>query len=251
MKSNKELVEYVIHSAEVRMKKPFFKLALSSIFAGMFIALGALGNILVSADLIETNLGLSKFIGATVFPVGLMVIVILGFDLFTSNCLMTIGLVEKKYNILNMLKILVIVWVFNLIGSIFIVYITHQTHTLTYGGEILLESMAKYKVSVPGYNIFLKGILCNILVAGASLLGYIAKDSISKIFGIWFPIMLFIVLGYDHIVANMFYLPLAYINGTEGIYISNIMHNFTYATLGNFVGGGILLGLSMWYLNKN
>ena len=149
-----------------------------------------------------------------------------------------------------MLRVLVIVWIFNLIGSILVAYITFKTGTLGQSGQELLEAVAHHKIEASGYDIFLKGILCNVLVSGASLLGYMAKDGISKIFGIWFPIMLFIVLGYDHVVANMLYLPLSLMMGHEHTTIVGIIHNFTFATIGNFVGGGIVIALSMWYINK-
>lgn len=251
LKTRKELVEYVSHSAELRTQKSILNLAVLASLAGMFIAFGSVGNILVSADLYGKNAGIAKLLGASVFPVGLIAIVLLGCELFTSNCMMTIGFVEKKYSFWKMLKILGIVWVFNLVGALVVAIITAKTHTLGENGVKLLASMAHHKVEANALDIFLKGILCNVLVSTASLLGYIAKDGISKIFGIWFPIMLFIVLGYDHVVANMLYLPLAYIMGFEGVTIFGIIHNFLFATLGNFIGGGIVIALSLWYVNKN
>ena len=69
--------------------------------------------------------------------------------------------------------------------------------------------------------------------------------------GVWFPIMLFIVLGYDHVVANMLYLPLALMHGAEGVTLLGIIYNFFFVTIGNFIGGGIVIGLSYWYVNKD
>ncbi|CAM3135221.1 formate/nitrite transporter family protein [Streptobacillus felis] len=251
LKTQKELMEYVIHATEKRMKRPFSKLALLSILGGMFIAFGSVGNIITAANLIETNAGIAKFFGAAVFPVGLIAIVVLGLELFTSNCMMTIAHVEKKINILKMLKILVIVWIFNLVGSIFVAYITYQTHTLSDAGITFLSHLAEHKTHTSAYDLILKGILCNVLVCGASLLGYIAKDGISKIFGIWFPIMLFIILGYDHVVANMLYLPLSLMHGVEGVTFLNVSYNFIFVTIGNFIGGGLVIGLTLWYCNKD
>lgn len=251
LKTQKELMEYVVHATENRMKKPFTKLALLSMLGGMFIAFGSVGNIITVANLIETNAGIAKFFGASVFPVGLIMIVLLGLELFTSNCMMTLGYVENKISILKMLKILSIVWIFNLIGSIIIAYISYETHTLSNAGITFLSNLSAHKVHANAYDLILKGILCNVLVCGASLLGYIAKDGISKLFGIWFPIMLFIILGYDHVVANMLYLPLALMHGLEGITILNVTYNFIFVTIGNFIGGGIVIGLTLWYCNKD
>ena len=251
MKSPKELLDYIMHATEKREKRSFLQLSIYAILAGMSIAFGSVGNILVSANLIKENAGLAKLLGASVFPVGLILIVLLGFELFTSNCLMTVSIAEKKISITKMLKILFTVWIFNLVGSVILAYITYQTQTLSEPGIELLSSMAAHKIHTSAYDLILKGILCNVLVCGASLLGYISKDGISKMLGIWFPIMLFIVLGYDHVVANMLYLPLALMHGAEGVTLFGIIYNFFFVTIGNFIGGGIVIGLSYWYVNKD
>lgn len=251
LKTSKELVEYVCQAGEKRILKPFPKLALASIISGMLIAFGSVGYITVTAKIYFSNTGIAKILGALFFPVGIIAIVILGFELFTSNCMMTIGVIEKKYSLLKMLKVLGIILFFNFIGSLIIVFITYKTHTLSESGIQVLTDIAQHKVEANGLDIFLKGILCNVIVAIGSLLGYAPKDGISKIFAMWFPIALFVILGYDHIVANMLYLPLAFISGIEGVTISGILNNFLFSTLGNFVGGGIIIALSMWYLNKD
>ena len=78
-----------------------------------------------------------------------------------------------------------------------------------------------------------------------------SKDGVSKSFTVWFPIMLFIVLGYDHVVANMLYLPLALMHGAEGVTLLGVLYNFFFVTIGNFLGGGFVVGLSYWFLNKD
>ncbi|WP_156299699.1 formate/nitrite transporter family protein [Streptobacillus canis] len=251
LKTQKELIDYVVHATEKRMKKPFVKLALLSILGGMFIAFGSVGNIITVANLIDTNAGIAKFFGASVFPVGLIGIVLLGLELFTSNCMMTLGYAEGKISLIKMLKILSIVWIFNLVGSLFIAYISYRTHTLSDAGVTFLSHLAEHKVHTSAFDLVLKGILCNVLVCGASLLGYISNDGISKIFGIWFPIMLFIILGYDHVVANMLYLPLALMYSAEGVTLLNVMYNFLFVTIGNFIGGGLVIGLTLWYCHKD
>lgn len=251
LKTSKELLEYIIHATHKRedMKGP--KLYISAILAGMAIAFGAVGNILVSADLIETNVGVAKFIGASVFPVGLILIVLLGFELFTSNCLMVASVFDRKISWKKMFEILALVWIFNLIGSVIIAYISYETGTLSEAGVKLLSHMAEHKVNTGAYDLILKGILCNVLVSSACLGGYMSKDGVSKAFTVWFPIMLFIVLGYDHVVANMLYLPLALMHGAEGVTLLGVLYNFFFVTIGNFLGGGFVVGLSYWFLNKD
>lgn len=163
---------------------------------------------------------------------------------------MTIAVIEKKMKLTKMLKILFIVWIFNLIGGILVAYVTYKTHTFNEASVKVLQVYAHHKVTTGAVDLILKGIMCNILVCTASLLGYIAKDGISKIFGIWFPIMLFILLGYSHVVANMLYLPLSYMYGFEGVTIGAILYNFLFVTIGNFIGGGILVIMGLWYANK-
>lgn len=250
MKTPKELLDYVIHATEKRERRSIFQLAVLSILGGMSIAFGSVGNIIVSADFINVNPGFAKLLGATVFPVGLILIVLLGFELFTSNCLMSVSYVERKLTLSKMLKILLVVWFFNLIGSLIISYITFETETLNSHGIELLSHMAEHKINTGAYDLILKGILCNVLVCGASLLGYICKNGVSKMLGIWFPIMLFIVLGYDHVVANMLYLPLALLHGATGVNLLGIIYNFFFVSIGNFIGGGLVIGLSYWYANN-
>lgn len=250
MKTIQELLEYVIEAGHHREEKNIFQLAILAILAGAFIALGAIGNIFVSSDIFFTNVNLAKFLGACVFPVGLIAIILLKFELFTSNCMMTIAILEKKMKISKVFKILVIVWVFNLVGGIIMAYITYKTNTFNENSIKVLQVYAHHKVTTGAIDLILKGIMCNVLVCTASLLGYIAKDGISKIFGIWFPIMLFILLGYSHVVANMLYLPLAYMYGFEGVTIGAIIYNFIFVTIGNFIGGGIFITMGIWYANK-
>lgn len=240
MKSTVELIDYLVYKSVNKANNKMFKLALLSFMAGAFISLGSVGNIVASADLYKTNPGLAKFVGASIFPVGLIAIVLLGYELYTSNCMVISAAYDKKISYTLYFKNILSVLFFNFIGCLFIAYITVRTHTLSQSGQELLFSMANHKVHAGAYEIFLKGILCNVLVCGATLLGYSVKDGISKIFAIWFPIMLFIVLGYDHIVANMLYLPTAYMLHS-GITVSQIVHNFIFSGLGNFVGGAFIM----------
>ncbi|WP_067142407.1 formate/nitrite transporter family protein [Oceanivirga salmonicida] len=249
MKDTKELVEYVIHKSQIKAEKKLLNTAILSFMAGAFIALGAVANIVVSADLYAINTGLAKFAGAAVFPVGLISIILLGYELFTSNTMVISAAVDKKITYMAYFKNILFVLFFNFIGCLFIAYITFRTHTLSETGKQLLFSMAEHKVHASAYEIFLKGILCNVLVCGSALIAYASKEGIAKIFGIWFPIMLFIVLGYDHIVANMLYLPTAYML-KSGVTISQIAYNFLFSGIGNFVGGVFFMILPLYITVK-
>lgn len=245
-KTPTELVDYLLHVSVEKGNKAFYKLVILGFLGGMFIALGAVGNIVVSSSLIKADIGGAKYLGASVFPVGLIMIVILGAELFTSNTLMFTGVLNKEISIQKMFYNWLTVYVANFFGALFVSYVTIKTHNFNIDSMELLGSLVAHKTHTAPYLIFLKGILCNVLVCGAVLLAYCSKDIIGKLFGVWFPITLFIILGYDHCIANMFYLTAAKIGGID-ISNSGILTNLFFATMGNIIGGSVLMGSSLYF----
>lgn len=172
-----------------------------------------------------------------------MLIVLVGGELFTGNCLMTFGLMQKEIAFKDYLKTLIQVLIGNLLGALFIVFV------LYFGGvynkpEIAetIIGIAKAKTSLTFVQVLMRGILCNILVALGVWLATTSKDTTGKLLGCWFPVMLFVLCGYEHVVANMFYLPLGAVLDSS-ITMSKILLNFIPATLGNFIGGGLVIPL--------
>lgn len=247
--TGEELVDYIESAAVKKASRPFGQLFVLAILAGMFIAFGAVGCFLVSGAIAKTDLGLSKFMGAAVFPVGLMMVILLSLELFTSDCLMIIGLFSKKVNVKQVLKVLTIVYIGNLVGSLIVSYLTIKTHSIYPDALTLLQNTALHKVHAASLDIFLKAILCNIIVCAGAIAAYTAKDWPGKIFAVWFSIMLFVVLGYDHCIANMLYIPTAMFSGAN-ITIIDFLHNILFATIGNFIGGGLVIGVSVYYANR-
>lgn len=239
MRNHKEVIKNILHSAEIKTDRKFYNSFIKAIMAGIFISFGAFGNILISADMFSSNQGVARFLGAVVFPVGLIGIVILGLELFTSNCMNILGVVHKKVSVKNFLRNIIIVYIGNFIGCSILGYITASSHGLTNSGVELLQNMVHHKVHTGIWALFLKGIMCNVLVVGATIFAYFAKDAIGKIMGIWFPIMLFILLGYSHSVANMYYFMTAVFYNLD-ITILGILYNLLFVTIGNFVGGSLL-----------
>ncbi|MDO4690659.1 MAG: formate/nitrite transporter family protein [Fusobacterium sp.] len=250
MKNPSELMDYLLSVCTEKGNKCIYKLGLLGFLAGIFIAFGAVGSIVASSSLVKTNAGLAKFVAGAVFPVGLIMVVLLGVELFTSNCMLAVAVINKNITIRQLLKNWLIVYIFNFLGGVFIAYITIETHNFNEDSLLYLEKLALYKVSAPAYSLFLKGILCNVLVCGAVLLTYCAKDVIGKIFAAWFPIMLFIILGYDHCVANMLYLSAAKMAGIAITY-SDIAYNLFFATTGNIVGGAFFIALPLYLTHHN
>jgi len=231
----KETSDALIITAQNKSVMTTEKRLLMSIMAGIYIALGAQG-FMVSYE--------SAFLRAAVFPVGLMLIVIVGGELFTGNCLMTFALVQKKINYKDYLKTMVQVWIGNFIGALIVISLLYFGGV--YKNPKLAETIVKIanaKISLSFSQAFFKGILCNILVALGVWFAAAAKDTTGKLLGCWFPVMLFVLSGYEHCVANMFYLPLGAIFD-QSITLSQIfLNNLLPVTLGNFIGGGILIPL--------
>lgn len=235
-----EIVDYCEATAKNKTANVYYRTLILALFAGVYIALGALASIVGAAASFAANYPLTKFIAASIFPVGLMLVVIGGGELFTGNCLIYVGLMRKSITCKALFKNLTLVWLGNLIGALLVFVIANYTHTLDQAGFSYLHSLAEHKAHADFFTVILKAIVCNILVAGAVWLAYAAKDVVSKILAIWFPIMAFIILGYDHVVANMFYLPFAYVSGAD-ITLTDIVKNLIAATIGNFTGGALFL----------
>ena len=244
-KTPSELVDYMIKTGIDKATKPLFKLMLLGIFGGAFIALGGAGNIISGSTLVKTDPGLAKFVGACVFPVGLIMVVILGSELFTSNCLLTVAYTNKKITFTQLIRNIVTVYLFNYVGSFIVAYITIKGGSFNSDSLNYLQDIATHKVHSTAYALFIKGILCNVLVCGAVLLSYTSKDTIGKLVGAWLPIMLFVLIGYDHSIANMFYLTAAKLVDSS-FEVSLILYNLFYVTLGNFVGG-MVIGLPLYF----
>lgn len=228
-----EIVEMLIESGIKKSSLSYSKRLVMSIMAGMYIALGSHAFIVAYSN---------QFIRAAVFPVGLMLIVIVGGELFTGNCLMTFSLLRKKITISRYVQTLLQVFIGNFIGSIIIAALLIVSGY--YSSDILKETInviIEGKLNLSFIQAFTRGILCNMLVVMGVWFSSSAKDTIGKIFGCWFPVMLFVLSGYEHVVANMFFFPIGcYLDSSINI-IEVLLRNILPVALGNFIGGGIIV----------
>lgn len=243
------------------------QMLLLGIFAGMFIAFGAFASGMISHSI--ENVGLSKFAGAAVFPVGLMLVVICGAELFTGNNLITLALFNKEVTASQMLKNWVVVYIGNFIGSIAVALLIYWSGLLsTSGGGLggLAIRVASAKVSLTMGQAIVRGILCNILVVLAVWMAIAAQDVISKIWSCWFPIMLFVLCGFEHSIANMYFIPvgmlakgnaaLAEASGLAADKLAGmnagtfLVNNIIPVTIGNIIGGAFIVGWVYWYVFK-
>ena len=250
--SPKEIANAVVEGNVTRSKLKTIPCILLGIMAGVFIAFGGLANIIVSQTLGAVDIGLAKFMGAAVFPVGLMFVVMCGAELFTGNNLMALAVIEKKISINKMFRNWTLVYVANFIGSILLVLAVYYGGVLSGPAAEKAMAIASSKISIPLSEMVIRGILCNMIVVLAVWMATGAKDIISKIFACWFPIMLFVVCGFEHSIANMFFIPMGMILGAD-ITMVQLFINLIPVTIGNIIGGAIIIPFVYHkiYLNKD
>ncbi len=241
-------------SSYSKANTPFIKATLLAIMGGIFIALGGLLTIVVAGgmpDIAAHNIGLVKFTAGALFPVGLIMVSIAGADLFTSDCAgMVLSTMQHKTIMKELLKVWIIAYVFNFIGTQIISYfMAYKTGIISSAPYIdYLHSLAYGKLKYPWETVILKGIGANALVCLGTWMGYAGKDVIGKALGIWIPVMIFVTLGYEHSIANMFFIPTAIYSGAEITWGQFIIDNLIPATIGNIIGGSIFIGCIYSYI---
>lgn len=183
---------------------------------GAFIALGFLLDIRVIAGAPQEWGSIANFIGAAVFPVGLIMVLLAGGELLTGNMMaVPLAFMAKKISFWEVVKNLLLITISNLAGALFVAYFFGHVVGLTSEGVYLekLVDMAGHKIDAEFFPAFVSGIGCNWLVALAVWLSYGADNFSGKILGIWFPTMAFVAIGFQHVVANMFLIPAAIFEG--------------------------------------
>ncbi len=246
-----------------------WKVIILGIFAGFYIGFGGAISTLVGSDSAKfLGVGLSKFFVGGVFSVGLMLVVIAGAELFTGNNLMLMGVLDRRVSVGKVLYKWLLVYLANFAGSILLAYLIYASG-LWKGGEFLTGiaalKIAAAKVSLPWGEAFVRGILCNILVCLAVWMAIASNNIIGKIFAIFFPIMTFVAMGFEHSIANMYFIPLGlFLKGTAAAgasgldlggltWIAFLWKNLLPVTLGNIVGGAGFVGALYWmvYVKNN
>ncbi len=269
MNNPKEIIEANMNGAVNKANLPLARMIVLGLMAGMFIALGgAISNTAVH-DI--ANVGLARTLAGVIFPVGLLMIILVGGELFTGNCLMIMATMNKRIKVSGLIRNLVIVYFSNLIGSLIIDVLIFYSGNLDYTGGALgayTIKVALGKVNIAPGKAVVSGILCNFLVCMAILMAGSAKDVIGKIFATWFPIFAFVIGGFEHIVANMFYIPTGILAATNPDYVAKaeelygitadqlsaldlggLLHNFIPVTIGNILGGMIFIGCTLYFIH--
>lgn len=267
-----EIIDNAINDYTHKANYSVIKVVLYGLMAGMFIAIGAQGSTLASHNIADP--GVAKTVAGVVFPVGLMLIVLIGGQLFTGNCLLFMAGFDKKISWAKIAKNLALVWVSNLIGALFIASMCYFSGQFDFNhgalGAYTIKN-AVVKANIDPFQGFLSGILCNIIVCAAILVAGSAKDVVGKIAGVFFTIFVFVISGFEHCIANAYYLPAGFLASRNNEYVeiakeayhltteqinsltvSNaFLHNMLPVTIGNIIGGGIIIGGIMFLCHRS
>lgn len=206
-----EVAGELVTVAENKANLSLLQKIVLGIIAGAYIAFAAVASNTAAFQLMNnpSTLGISKLISTFVFSGGLILVVVCGSELFTGNNLMLMGVYEKKISVKQLLISWGIVYVANFVGSILIAFMVAKSGQLGFAGSMLGGATIKIactKVSLSTSNAILLGLMCNWLVCLAVWGSTAARDIGSKIMAIFFPIMMFVTAGFEHSIANMYYI---------------------------------------------
>ena len=241
-----EVCENFLAIGEKKAGLAFGKMLVMAMFAGAFIALAGVASTWTSMQV--TNLSLRRLIAGCVFPAGLAMVVLTGAELFTGNCLMSIALLDKRIALPAMLRNWCVVYLGNFLGAVLVAALVVWGGTFA-GAEETLINTAMGKI-MPFEQAVFRGILCNVLVCLGVLMAAAATDAPGKIIALFFPVAVFVMAGYEHSVANMYYLTAGLLAGADLSATDILVRNLLPVTIGNIIGGSVLLGGGYWYIYR-
>lgn len=230
------------------------KLFVMSVLGGMFIAVGALLATVItgsSTGLLQDNPGLARFVMGAVFPVGFIAVILTGAGLFTSDCAtQMVPWYRRRVTAGTVGRVLLVAYLANVVGAVGLAVLGAWAGILApdQPWTAYLVGLAEGKVSHGWGEVFAKGVLANMLVCVAAWQAYSSRSTTGKILGIWFPVMAFVALGTEHSIANLFFVPAAILSGSDITVAQFVSGNLLPSTLGNWVGGALLIGLPYAWL---
>ncbi|MDD5926963.1 MAG: formate/nitrite transporter family protein [Firmicutes bacterium] len=262
-----ETLKALIETSKVKASMPIKRMVIFGIFAGAYIAFAGAGANMAAYGLLSSTetFGLGKILSGTIFTVGLIMVVLGGAELFTGNTTMIAAVIDKRITVSSMLKNWVIVYICNFIGGVLIAFMVYYSGVLN-SGEGMLGAMtvkiAAGKVNMSFGSAFASGILCNWLVCMAVWLSTGAQTTVGKILSIFFPIWLFVTAGFEHSVANMYFIPAGIFAKSNQMFtaLSDVGYdalanlnwsgmfelNLLPVTLGNIVGGAVCVAIGYY-----
>lgn len=265
-----KIIDITIQNGVKKVKKRKRTQLLLGFLAGMFIAFAAYSGSMAMHSV--SSVGPARVLGGAIFPVGLMLVIFLGAELFTGNCLVAMAVFDKKVKVRDMFINLGVVFISNLIGALFIVVLCSLSGLWNSSGGLLgayTINTALTKATLSPLAALSSGILCNILVCGSILVMTMSTDMTGKIWGIFFTIMAFVVCGFEHSVANMYYLLAGlfaklnpkYIEVAQATYgltdaqidslnIFTCLESTFFVSLGNMIGGMVFVAAIFFLIFK-
>lgn len=252
----RNFVEIGIH----KVKLSIWKMVILGVFAGIFIGFAGIASTTISATV--ENGSVARLLSAAVFPAGMAMVLVAGSELFTGNNLIIISVLEKKIRLRSMLKNWIFVFLGNFLGAAFVAVMVVYGHTPDlYGGrlaeKIVASGLSRVEQSFP--EAFIRGILCNILVCIAVWAAFAAKKVSGKLLMSFWPVMLFVLCGFEHSIADIYFCIAGILTSAEyGISAGNLnvasflLKNLLPVTLGNILGGAGIVGAGYWlvYLHR-
>lgn len=263
-----EILEKVSDSGIAKAEGKTLRLLIWALLAGAYIAFGAQASQMVSFNLLADpdSLGVGRLVSAAVFPVGLMMVVLCGAELFYRKLSDDHRRTGSEDPDQRVLRNWVLVYLGNFLGALLVVALMKSTGLWETGSGLLGASViktAQAKVQLSFGQAFVRGILCNWLVCLAVWMSTGARETVSKIFAIWFCIGLFVISGFEHSIANMYFIPagiaaaadsgLAQLAGCDVsvLTVGNfLVKNLLPVTLGNILGGGLFVGMVYWFTGR-
>lgn len=258
--SPQQIAERVESVGRTKANLSLLSMAALGVLAGGFIGLGGLYYTLVISDP-ALSFAAARLLGGLAFSLGLILVVVAGAELFTGNNLLVMAWVSRQISTRRLLRNFAIVYLANLLGAIGLaVLVALSGHGKTAGSAVSQTaiSLAATKCALPFAEAFFKGVLCNVLVCLGVWLAMAGRSVADKIFAIVFPVSAFVAAGFEHSVANMYFIPL-------GIFLNDLMpgtvnvpgpswmgfaHNLLPVTLGNILGGAGMVGLVYWVIYR-
>ena len=241
-----------------KTKMSFKQSFMLSIMAGAFISMGAMFFLLIVSDT-ALPFAAQRLIGGCLFSLGLLLVVVCGAELFTGNTMIVMSAASKKISWSAVLKNWVVVFLGNLVGSLIMVGLVFLSNYQGMNGGAVgttIVSVAAGKMSPDWLTLFAKGIMCNFLVCLAVWIAYGSKTVADKMLGILLPIAAFVACGFEHCVANMFFLPFGILLASAGIAPAGIdpstvswagaLWNWSASVPGNIIGGALFVGMAYW-----
>ncbi len=244
MNTPKQIAENYVAVGAGKAAMPKGRMFLLAVLAGAFIALAGVASVIGSALA-------GKLAGACIFPAGLAMVIVAGSELFTGNNLMVISLLEKRISAGQLLAAWAVVYLGNLAGAVLVSALAVGGGTFAASYESLIATAAA-KTSLAFGEAVMRGVLCNVLVCAAVWMAMAAGDVSGKIIGLYFPVMVFVLCGFEHCIANMFYIPAGLFAAArygvteEGLgWGAFLVRNLLPVTVGNILGGAGL-GTAFW-----